>query len=60
MASDNPEEGKSAPSKKQRFKTLFNVLLDGKTFDAGAEIALTKDQWAHLVQTGAIAGEWAN
>lgn len=60
MATDNPDKGKPTPSEKQRFKTLFNVLLDGKTIDAGGEIALTKDQWAELAQAGAIAGEWAN
>lgn len=54
------EKNSLGADEKQRFKTLFNVILDGKTIDAGAEIALTKDQWAELAQTGAIAGEWAN
>ncbi len=60
MATDSPVEVKSTPSKKQRFKTLFNVVLDGKTIDAGAEVALNEDQWRDLKAMGAIEGDWSN
>jgi hypothetical protein len=46
--------------KKKRFKTRFNILVDGKTIEAGGEVALNEDQWTDLKAMGAIEGDWSN
>ncbi len=62
MSDEKTSVGKNtkAETKDQRFKTLFNIIIDGKTMEAGAEVVLNEDQWRDLKAMGAIEGDWSN
>lgn len=47
-----------APVRRERFKAVSNVLIDGEGAEAGGSIWLTEGQFDELRPLGAIEGEW--
>ena len=58
MARKSKTEADGAPEAMQDFEAVFNVVTGDGSFEPGAQVSLTREDYDDLKAQGAIKGEW--